>query len=85
MKQQIICVRCQKELRELHQSDEPYPGEHLKFVEGEALRRFLCDHCNHDILEYEDCFAYSIWADHSGQPYYEWENQFIKIYNEKHE
>lgn len=87
MKQQIVCMDCKKTLRSLFPTDTPYPGEHVKFIDGKALDKYHCDHCDKDINVGDECCAHSIWADHGGQPYYSWEKDFIDITEEesKHE
>ena len=79
MKQQVICMECRAELRKLFPTDAPYPGEHVRFVEGIALRDYVCDHCGNAIGKGNDCCAHSIWADHGRVPYYPWEEEFIHI------
>ena len=83
MKQDILCMDCAKERRELHKTDNPYPGEHIKFVLGEARKDMLCDGCvtERPIVKGEEVCAYSSWADYGGIPYYKWETQFIKLNN----
>ena len=78
MKQQIICPKCKDESRKLFPTDTPYPGEHVKFVKGEALKDYRCDGCGEVIKTGDECSAFSIWADHGAQPYYPWEKDFIK-------
>ena len=79
MKREIICPTCQKQSRKMFHTDTPYPGEHVKFVEGTAKRDFICDHCGTDIFISEECCAFTIWADHGRQPYYAWESEFIIV------
>ena len=83
MKQEIVCPTCKDMLRKLFPTDSPYPNEHVKFVEGEALRGFICDQCAASIGEGDHCFAFTIWADHGRIPYHPWEHDFIKPKDEK--
>jgi hypothetical protein len=78
MKQEILCTKCEESTRKQFPNESPYPGEHVKFVSGKANEDFICDHCNTEISEDENCCAFSIWADYGGQPYFEWESNFIK-------
>lgn len=79
MKQDILCTRCAKDRRKQFPDDNPYPGEHIKFVKGIAKKDMLCDGCatKTPIKKGEPCIAASIWADYGGVPYYEWEDKFI--------
>ena len=77
MKQEIICKTCYPELKETFPSDNPYPGEHVKFVEGTAKLYMTCDHCNSAIIFGEECYAFTIWADYGGQPYFPWEDKYL--------
>lgn len=81
MKREILCPDCKKELRKTFPSDTPYPGEHVKFVEGKALNEYVCDQCDKEIHIGDPCFAFSSWADYGGIPYYEWEGEFIQAQN----
>ncbi len=79
MKQDILCPDCAKERRELHKTDNPYPGEHIKFMKGIAKKDMLCDGCavKTPIKKGDPCVAYSSWADYGCIPYYQWESEFI--------
>ena len=80
MKRSIICPSCNKKHPNLFASnDSRYPGEHIKNVEGEALFDMTCDFCGKPIGEGFPCTANSIWADHSPNPYYPWESEYISI------
>ena len=79
MKQEIVCSSCRKELRELFPTDTPYPMEHVKFVDGRAKADYLCDQCGDEILPFQHCTAFSIWADHGTQSYYEWEDKYVEV------
>ena len=85
MKQEIVCPKCKDGLRKLFPTDNPYPGEHIKFLKGKALKDYVCDDCAVDIKKDEKCFAFSIWADHGAQPYYPWEKDYILTLNEETE
>ena len=76
MKRDIICTECGIEQLDLFPSDEPYPGEYLKFVPGLALTEYLCDICGGAIFEGEPCIAYSISTRKT--PYFAWESNYIK-------
>lgn len=77
MKQEILCPPCAVDLRNHFPTDNPYPGEYLKFLPGLALSDFLCDYCGIAILTDQDCTAYSVWTDR--RPYIPWEQIYIKI------
>jgi hypothetical protein len=77
MKQQIVCPVCEPRLKRLFPTENPYPGEHVKFVKGLARQSYFCDHCGGDIPIYAPCCAHSIWSDHGAQPYSPWENDYI--------
>ena len=91
MKREMLCFSCNNKLMALHGSRlmtdsngvelvaDPYPGEHVKHIRGNALRTLLCDQCNKVITENELCWAVSIWADYGGIPYYPWEDEFLKV------
>jgi len=84
MTQKILCIpKCRDEIRALFKSDEPYPGEHVKFVNGLAINSYICDDCNVQIAPGELCCAHSIWVDYGGVPYYDWEDEFIKMQDKK--
>ena len=79
MKREIICLKCEKELKELHGSANPYPGEHLRYVEGKAVDDYVCDQCGISIKKDSLCCCYSIYTDYGGQPYYGWEEEYINL------
>lgn len=79
MKREIVCPDCEQELKKQFKSLNPYPGEHLKYVPGTALKDYLCDQCNISIPKGGKAVAFSIWADHGGIPYYKWEHEFLII------
>ena len=78
MKQQIICQKCEAYERQQFPMENPYPGEHVKFVKGTAIDAMICDLCGKSLNAWEQVCAFSIWADHGGQPYYEWEFDYIE-------
>lgn len=83
MKRQIICKSCQYKTKKRFPSDNPYPGEYLKFVEGTAKHPMICDDCGTPIIREEECCAFTIWADHGRQPYYEWEGEYLNLKEDK--
>lgn len=84
MKQQIICQKCETDLKKKYPSGiTPYPGEHIKFVDGTAKFHYRCDTCGEEIAAGSPCCAFSIWSDHGAQPYYPWEEDYINIKKEE--
>lgn len=77
MKQEIICKKCDPIIKKEFPSESPYPGEHVKFVNGKAKVPFICDHCGNRIQHDEPATAFSIWADHGAQPYTPWEDAYL--------
>ena len=87
MKQEILCEDCAKRTRERFPTNNPYPGEYVKFVDGTAKKACLCDGCptRRPIAEGEPCTAFSIWAEHGRIPYYPWEQEFLNVIPTKEE
>lgn len=85
MKQDILCIKCAEERRGLFPTDNPFPGEHIKFVFGTAKIECLCDGCvkYKEIHTGERCCAFSLWTDFGGVPYHQWERNFINPENGK--
>lgn len=79
MKREILCSKCEPELRALFPTDTPYPGEHVKFVNGKANKDLICDQCGQPIKTNDNCVAMSMWADYGGIPYYEWEPEYLRM------
>lgn len=79
MKQEIVCPGCTAELQNLFPTADPFPGEHVKFVDGEALSPYMCDQCGAQIDQGDKCTAFSIFTDHGAQPYYEWEHEYLEV------
>ena len=79
MKREILCQSCEEKVRKLFPVESPYPGEHIKLVNGKSLKNMVCDGCDKFIIEGEAVCAFSIWADYGGVPYYSWESDFIEI------
>jgi len=77
MKREILCPKCRINVRKLFPTDNPYPGEHVMFIDGMALMQYRCDNCDNTILPGDKCTAFSSWADYGGVPYYEWEGEYI--------
>ena len=84
MKREILCPICRANRRKLFPTDNPYPEEHIRFVDGIAKIGMLCDSCIITISPGDECTAFSGWADYGGIPYYEWEPEYITI-NEQRE
>jgi len=79
MKQEILCLTCKGVLRKLFPTDTPYSGEHVKFVDGQAIKDFICDYCGKKINKDANCCAFSIWAEYHGIPYYPWESEYLNL------
>lgn len=77
MQRNIICPTCATVSRKRFPTNNPYPGEYLKFIGGTALNKYLCDHCGDAINIGDKCTAFSIWTD--TRPYLPWESDYIKI------
>ena len=83
MKREIRCSDCKPKYLGLTLSEEghivdPYPGEHIKVVEGKSLFDCVCDSCNKTIQINDKCYAVSFWSDY-GHSYYKWEKEYIRI------
>lgn len=72
MKQNILCLTCRAIV---YPFVEPHSGEHLKYVDGRAMRPLKCDYCGTKIKPLDLCCAYSIST--ATAPYYEWEHEYI--------
>lgn len=71
MKRQIICKECF-----IRYPLKQYDGEWFKRVNGKLnILDAHCDICYKIIKENEECCAESMGV--NGQPYYEWENEYI--------
>jgi hypothetical protein len=79
MKREILCPDCRKDSRKLFQTDTPFPGEFVKFIDGSAIMNFKCDGCGCEIAVGKLCTAFSSWADYGGIPYSPWEYDYIDI------
>ena len=75
MKREIYCPDCSEGFQK---RTTYYPGEHTKIVSGTTRNHCWCDHCGKPILRTEKCSAVSIWADHAGGLYYEWETDCLE-------
>jgi hypothetical protein len=81
MKQEILCKECALKIRERFPTNNPFPGEHIMFVKGVAKTDMKCDGC-HELKELktgEEVYAFSLWTDYEGIPYYPWENKYITL------
>ena len=76
-KRELLCGTCAPGARLQFPNPEPYPGEHVKFVDGAAVDKFICDGCGALIAKGDATTCLSIWADYGGQPYAPWENHYI--------
>jgi hypothetical protein len=77
MKREILCENCAKKLRKKLSGDDPYPGEHVKFVRGILERNCCCDFCMTNLNPGNPAYAMSIWTDRRDD-YYPWESEFLK-------
>jgi len=77
MKREILCPECAREVRRLYPTDNPYPGEGVRFVVGNALADCNCDRCNADIKTTGACVAFSIFTTDGRIPYFAWEHNFV--------
>ena len=86
MKCEIMCLPCAEKLRKALNVDpmpagtnfhtfQPFPGERVRFVFGEAISRYRCDFCNTDLMDSDRCAAVSIYTNKN--PYSEWEGIYI--------
>ena len=82
MKRLILCQHCEKKQRKLFSVKSPYPGEHVKFVNGASLVDCSCDDCNHNIRVAEKVCALSMWKDYGGVPYFSWEGEYMQVATE---
>lgn len=78
MKREIICPKCEAEAHKLFPYENPFPGEHVKFVPGTSLGTYICDHCARRIKEGDPCCAFSISADYGRNPYSPWEADYVR-------
>lgn len=79
MVRKILCKKCEASSKKLFPTESPYPGEHVKFVPGEAKHGMLCDDCGVYINKGDIVCAFSIFADYGGIPYYPWEEEYLNI------
>lgn len=75
MKREIFCPPCAAEMRKQFPVEQPYPGEHVKFVYGFAKSPFRCDHCYAQIAIGDACTAFTIWTDAQG--FAAWESDYV--------
>lgn len=76
MKQDILCKECEKIHHKLFPTENPYPGEYVKFVSGKAKKNMCCDYCSITIKKGTLCCAFSVYTD--DRPYSKWEDNYIK-------
>jgi len=79
MKREILCSTCEIASRKLFPVESPYPGEHVKFVNGDSIVQCRCDDCDRDIKVGEKVCALSIWVDYGGIPYFAWEDEYMDL------
>lgn len=83
MKREILCEPCDKRQRKhLAQAFGDFlapVGEHVKRISGKLLRTCMCDSCAEHLVAGERAVAVSMWSDHAGGPYYEWEHEFLDV------
>jgi len=77
MKRMALCQVCGVELTEFFKKQETPDHEHVKFKYGLARFDFICDNCGRPVCWFSPIACCSIWSDMGGQPYYEWEDEFI--------
>lgn len=76
MKCEILCPACAKDARKAFPVESPFPGEHVKFLPGAALKAFRCDHCDAAIEPGDPCSAFTIWTDQQG--FASWEGEYVR-------
>lgn len=74
MKCEITCAKCTERWRKMVGK---YPGEHIKLVEGSALRDFICDGCGTPLPIGQTVHAMSLYT--ARTPYFSWEADFIAV------
>lgn len=77
MKREILCIECAGKMHRRLISDNPYLGEYVKFVHGNAKGGYRCDLCGGDIETGKLCCAFTIYTNRT--PYFAWEGEFISI------
>lgn len=78
MKREVLCKDCAVQMRKMFPNDSPYPGEHVKFVNGKSKVQCICDRCSKPINPGDEICAFSSWADYGGVPYSEWEDEYLE-------
>lgn len=75
MKREILCPECGRNTRDLFPSDNPYSGEYINFVVGNARDHFSCDHCNRNLKPMAACVAFMVYT--AMDQFYPWWNDYI--------
>ena len=76
MKREIMCLKCADKSKTYKL--QSFVGEHVKFVRGNIKTdNYICDYCGKQLNKNEEVEAISMWTDHCGIAYYEWEEKYI--------
>lgn len=78
MKREIYCMKCKDRIQGVIDTSKLPAGEHVKYVDGKALKQVMCDFCSKDIHAGWFCCCFSNYID-GHAPYIPWEHDFIKI------
>lgn len=76
MKREILCEKCAENKKKLFPSPDPYPGGHVRFVDGKAKFYNLCDDCMMPLPSGTKITAVTIFTD--TRPYHEWESGYLE-------
>lgn len=78
MKREVYCMKCKKRVKAAIGVEKLPPTEHVKYVDGRALKPMMCDFCGKDIEAGWFCCCFTNYIDGIA-PYSPWETEFIKI------
>lgn len=62
MKQEILCEGCGGRSKRHYPTSEPYRGEYIEHIDGDALDDYRCDQCYAVIRKGDSCVARGQWT-----------------------
>jgi hypothetical protein len=78
MKREIFCMKCKERVQAVIKPEELPPREHVKYVDGRALKPMMCDFCGLDIEKDWVVCCFSNYIE-GVRPYSPWESEFVEI------
>ena len=82
MQRQILCIKCESELKKNLTPDYVYPYDRASFIYGDLKVKCKCDVCGKSLNIFDKAYAISMWSIKGNIKHFDWEWDYIKTIKE---